>query len=254
MNEQPDKFFRDKLEGYHPSPPAAAWDRIEANLAKKNHKVIWLRVAAAVALLACAAYLLWPAGDSAPAPTVADKNQTPNTVEKELEKGAAEKQVPVTDDDNQQPARTQMAQNVTKKQIKPNKQAAIEAPVPVAVNKQEQQEPSQVETIADETITEVAVNDAATETVPQILEQESKEDNMIITLTAEEVNEKYLTKKTIADATTQEKKSSTLRKLLDKAYDLKHNQDPVGELRQMKNEILALNFKNDKRRQQQTNK
>jgi hypothetical protein len=39
-----------------------------------------------------------------------------------------------------------------------------------------------------------------------------------------------------------------LRKLLDKAYDLKHNQDPLGDLRQKKNEIFALNFKNDKQR------
>jgi hypothetical protein len=60
------------------------------------------------------------------------------------------------------------------------------------------------------------------------------------------VNAKYLDKKSLAEATSNEKKPSRLRKLLDKAYDLKHNQEPFADLRQKKNEILALNFKNEK--------
>jgi hypothetical protein len=51
------------------------------------------------------------------------------------------------------------------------------------------------------------------------------------------------------DATPEDKKPSTFKKLLSRAYDLKNNQDPIGELRQKKNEILALNFKKDKRGQ-----
>jgi hypothetical protein len=39
-------------------------------------------------------------------------------------------------------------------------------------------------------------------------------------------------------------------KLLKKANNLTSNQDPLGELRQKKSEILALNFKNDKQRGQ----
>jgi hypothetical protein len=55
----------------------------------------------------------------------------------------------------------------------------------------------------------------------------------------------------LAEATPELKKPSTLKKLLDKAYDLKHNQDAFGELRQKKNEILALNFKNEKQQRNQ---
>jgi hypothetical protein len=73
--------------------------------------------------------------------------------------------------------------------------------------------------------------------------------NITIVFTAEEVNEKYLVKKTDAEATADEKEASGLKKLLDKAYDLKHNQDPLGSLRQKKDEILAMNFKNEKRTQ-----
>ena len=66
---------------------------------------------------------------------------------------------------------------------------------------------------------------------------------MKIIFAAEDIDTKYLDKKALAEATSDAKKSSTLKKLLDKAYDLKYNQDPFGDLRQKKNEILALNFR-----------
>jgi hypothetical protein len=77
-----------------------------------------------------------------------------------------------------------------------------------------------------------------------------KQAGITLVYTVDEVNEKYLDKKSLAEATSADKKPSTLRKLLDKAYDLKHNQDPFGDLRQKKNEILAPNFKSEKQRSQ----
>ncbi|NJM25281.1 MAG: hypothetical protein HC859_07115 [Bacteroidia bacterium] len=157
-------------------------------------------------------------------------------------------------EENKQPESTHTALHLTEKKSERKKQPDAEVAAPPTTERQEQQVQTQVEIVMNETIAEVAMNEPAVEPVQPAIDVATEEDNMTITLTVEEVNEKYLTKKTIADATTPEKKSSTLRKLLDKAYDLKHNQDPVGELRQKKNEILALNFKNDKRRQQQNNK
>ena len=74
--------------------------------------------------------------------------------------------------------------------------------------------------------------------------ERSEQKNITLVFTAQEVDEKYLKKKNaVAEATSEEKETSTWRKVLDKAHDLKHNQDPLGDLRQKKNEILALNFK-----------
>jgi hypothetical protein len=50
MSNKVDKLFKDKLEGDSLKPSAQAWEKIEAHLGKKN-KMVWLRVAAAVALL-----------------------------------------------------------------------------------------------------------------------------------------------------------------------------------------------------------
>ncbi len=69
----------------------------------------------------------------------------------------------------------------------------------------------------------------------------SGEKNIKITISANE-SEKFLNKNSLAQATPSEKKTSTLKKLLDKAEDM----DPFGDLRQKKNEILALNFRSEK--------
>ncbi|HYC84360.1 MAG TPA: hypothetical protein VEB86_04025, partial [Chryseosolibacter sp.] len=60
MNQQPDKLFREKLEGFSRPVSASAWSRVEAGLNKKNSKGLWLKIAAAVTLLAVAAFILWP--------------------------------------------------------------------------------------------------------------------------------------------------------------------------------------------------
>jgi hypothetical protein len=61
----------------------------------------------------------------------------------------------------------------------------------------------------------------------------------------------YLKKNAEGEATSGSRKTSTLKRVLQKASELKNNdQDPFGDLRQMKNEILALNFKSEKQREQ----
>jgi len=102
-----------------------------------------------------------------------------------------------------------------------------------------------VNSVAMETSTPQAAAPAVAETTAPANAAPKK---IMITITAAE-SEKYLDKVALAEATSEEKKPSTFQKLLKKADDLKNNQDPFGELRQRKNEILALNFKNEKRGQ-----
>jgi hypothetical protein len=105
-----------------------------------------------------------------------------------------------------------------------------------------------------ETTTPLRIKDTAkyeveiSESAGVLNQTQVKAKRLTIVFSAQEVNEKYLTKNAETEATSEEKESSTLKKVLDKAYDLTHNQDPIGELRQKKNEILAMNFKNDTQR------
>ena len=88
--------------------------------------------------------------------------------------------------------------------------------------------------------------DVAIESANEPLITSSNAESVTIVFSAEEVNQKYLAKRPDADATPVAKETSGLKRLLDKASDMKNNQDLLGELRQKKNEILAMNFRNDK--------
>ena len=63
-----------------------------------------------------------------------------------------------------------------------------------------------------------------------------------IVYTAEEVNARFLRKNVDTQATPEDKKSSGIQKLMGIAHDLKNNENGFGDLRQKKDEILALNF------------
>jgi hypothetical protein len=95
----------------------------------------------------------------------------------------------------------------------------------------------------------LSLHDSSETHIPKTeFNNEQETQNITLVYSAKEVDD-YLDKNALAQATSKDKKPSTLKKLLQKANDLKNNQDPFGELRQKKNEILALNFKNEKRGQ-----
>jgi len=82
----------------------------------------------------------------------------------------------------------------------------------------------------------------------KILNQDKSKINASTTLvyTIAEVNEKYILKKEETEATTNNENASSFQKLLQKAGELTTNQSPIAQLRQKKNEILALDFKKEK--------
>ncbi len=246
MNQQPDKLFRDKLQSYQTPAPSGAWNRIEANLDKKNNKVLWLRIAASLLLLAVAAYLLWPSDSIiTPSTPLADQTKTekPSTTTKPEIKTEEQivKSTPVPQNVIAK-KQTNLSNRTTKKQ---RVQEKIEAPI--AEKEQVQLAENNMNVVEQELSQneESIISPAQSETAVVASAETQK---VKIIFSADEVNNKYLDKKSLAEATSEDKKSSTLKKLLDKAYDLKYNQDPFGDLRQKKNEILALNFRTDKQR------
>lgn len=262
MDQQPDKLFREKLEGFQKKPLPAVWERVEKNLNKKNSKLLWLKVAAAILLTATVSIFL-----------VITPRNTFNTqiVSKEKEQprtNKAEKRNTEVLTDSLQPEKVEEAKRAPKvagrkkskkkfeqkaqtlgERVKNEPPSAFASDHTVAVIQKPNPETDSKETLPvkkDKAETLTSSDDQA----PMAQSIKKKESGVTLIYTVAEVNEKYLDKKALADATAENKKASTLRKLLDKAHDLKHNQDPLGELRQRKNEILALNFKNDKQRSQ----
>ena len=250
MKQQPDKLFHEKLGGYTRPAPPMAWNKIEAQLHKKNNKAIWLRVAAAVLILMISIPVVYTItkekssivsnkGNDIPrtTPTAppAEKSAVESTTTAEV-KSEPQHDNKVTDADREEsPLKTRDQQ-----QVAVVKAEAVSSEIPDVP----------IDAPVIETENEVAYQELSTEKVDDVMDQGVK-----LVISAEETTGYFEGEENLlaTEATSKEKKTSTFRKLLRKASDLKTNQDPFGELRQKKNEILALNFKSDKKRSQKTN-
>jgi hypothetical protein len=248
---QPDKFFREKLEGYQKPVQPSAWSKVEANLDKKNNKLFWLKIAAGLILLLSASVFLvlknQPQKDmlsqktKTDLPSHNDVADSSNYIKEDRTTNTTAKQKNIAQ---------AKANTTNRKNIKRRKEFIPPAQDNVLTNVSSGVKNNDNTQINDNIEVEpIEIKDVQTVAAQQAV---SKKESKSITLiyAAEEVNEKYLDKKSLAEATHEDKKPSTFKKLLEKAYDLKTNQDPIGELRQKKNEILALNFKNEKQRSQ----
>jgi hypothetical protein len=245
MNQQPDKLFREKLESLSRPAPVSAWSRVEAELNKKKDKNLWLKIAASLLVLAVAAVFLWTSRSAEQ--TINRVAENPVKTQKPvLKKEETPEQSAITLPEKEEPSTASV-----KKAVAPVKKKMKKAEsVPVL-------ETSPQEMVAEVLLSQKEKNEMTENSIvpaeeETLIAQSITEEAAGVTLvySVEEVNAKYLDKKSLAQATSGEKKPSTLRKLLDKAYDLKHNQDPFGDLRQKKNEILALNFRSEKQRSQ----
>jgi hypothetical protein len=250
MNEQPDKLFHDKLYDYQRPVSSAAWKRI-ARKRKERNSITRLRAAAAILLLAVAGFLLFPLSTKQSPTVIAEKNDVQEN-----------KSTP--EGENHSPALQQPLSNERPKQIAPVAPGPEKKDIHRKVDKQKntppQTKPSGNQEIIDATESVTLRGESEAEAIddtagdfPREVASSAPSDHaerktVTIVFSAEEVNEKYLNKSAVAEATPPVKETSTFMKLLDKAYDLKCNQDPLGELRQKKNEIFALNFSGERQR------
>ena len=242
MNQQPDNFFREKLAGYSKPAPAGAWDRVASGLDKPGKSFTWWKIAASLLLLSTIGYVLWFHALPPIEPPVAQtKGQNP-PVMREKDQIKINPSVESQNHAITKESITSAAENISAKKDMPKKVKkhqnithTLDAAMP---NGKEEHNPA-VETTLSET--------PPIEVQPDILPMK-KSSALTLTFTVDETNQ-YLNKNAVSQATPDGKKPSTFKKLLKKANDLKSNQDPFGDLREKKNEILALNFKNEKRGQ-----
>jgi hypothetical protein len=229
MTSQPEKLFRDKLENFQKPAPPLAWDRIEANLEGSQPKGLWLKIAAGLLLVSVATFLLWPSSQTNDAevltkasdPVVKPKESTPQIT--------VPQQTPVLTAE----------QNVPEKKIKQKETKEIKEDAPVLVAK----------VVLPHENSEWIETGVPAEVIPAETKPEEVLASTTLMYSAQEVNARFMKKELPVQATPEEKKSSGIQKLMGLAYDLKHTESGIGDLRQKKNEILALNFKEDKRGQ-----
>ncbi len=231
MKQPVDSFFNKKLKNHSAEAPTSAWDRIDANLSQKKKPLVWLKIAAGLLLLMVAGSIIYTTVRQPIVQVAEVKETTP------VEMGIASPEIvpPVEPVKTQEAVLPQTAITETTVVKHPKKKIKIpqtETPDVVAV----------VEATVTPAIT-LAENLIAPAHKPKENPSETEIQNTTILISVEEANAKYLNEQFIADATTENKKPSKLRNLFEKAQEM----DPIGEIRQLKNEVLALNFRNEKK-------
>ena len=249
MNQQQlDNFFREKLQHYQKSAPQGAWNKIESALEKKTErKFVWWKVAAVLFLLAGAGYPFFFHNINSEKQHFADAETQKHETSENIPKPQAEASVEPAKPEKSNDAK--ISAKVESSQSKPVRVEQAKKHVAEVTEKNEaNQSPTDKSSITEEIhVVHDLPQQSNSPTVDQFGVAEQK---ATITLTfSTEQTSRYLNKNAIAEATSTEKKPSSLKKFLQKANDLKSNQDPFGDLRERKNEILALSFKNDKRGQ-----
>lgn len=226
MTSQPDKLFRDKLEHFQRPAPAGAWNRIENNLARPAHKFLWLRVAAGVALLVATTFALWPAGETE---TELVKITDKNPVGKE----------------NPTPHLADKPSDTTEETVKSKTQPVAPVQTVATFTKRKTQSPVQQSTPEDSV--RIITAPETKEFVAELTEPETTTlPSQTIVYTAEEVNAKFLKKNLSPQATPDVPEASGIQKLMGLAYAAKNSDAPLAELRQKKDDLLALNFSKKK--------
>jgi hypothetical protein len=243
MKQQPDELFRNKLENYQQNAPSGAWEKIGLQQATRKAGRRWIRVAASLLLVASAATYGWyQFGKQQGQPSLAEirPQAKPDAVPTPPQTIPPPQEKIITNDN---PTETGNA-------VAPKKTVIIEK---AEVQPKEELPISSVDDGIPDATVSIAENMApasidAVSTEDQSLPVSPTPKSLTLVFTASDVND--YKEKSEHDATSDDKKPSTLKKLLMKANDLTNNQDPLGDLRQKKNEILALNFKSDKQRGQ----
>jgi hypothetical protein len=245
MKQQPDHFFQKQLHSATKTPRPDLWNRIEEEIERKKRIFFFRSIAAAILILSLGsyAYTTWNPANS----QIAQLNDKKIVDALPPIRAQNEKTASLSDekDDHQAKSESLPLKVNSKNRALVRKEILKEKPEKVSE-----------EILADNPLKEVnylkqdsIIESEGTEPNTTLAFKGSELKNLTIILTSDQTNQ-YLTKKTTTEATPEEKKTSTLKKLLQKATDLKSNQNPFGDLRQKKNEILALNFISDKQRGQ----
>jgi hypothetical protein len=219
MSNRIDQLFKKKLGDHRLPPSSEVWSKIESGLSKKNNTVILWRAAAVLILCGffISAWFYWKSTQDRIQQLATQQVDTLDTAPKTQ---ALIEAVDMEDHKDQSAVNNKSTQ-ITRKKITSLK-------IEEAVNES---------TILKETETELipVLESVSVETVAKA------EKPIVIEFTLDPVP----TSKLVAKATEVEK-TNGLKKVLDKAIDLKNGEGDLGSLRDAKNELFALDFRKDK--------
>jgi hypothetical protein len=221
MSNPIDQLFKNKLSELRAKPSGEAWKKVDAGLSKKNNKVILWRMAAVLALFGLLTTTWFYANETNQEAKSISKAE-PNTQESTQTLNSIPSTVPVeTEKKNLQQTET--------KPLKKQKNRSTEVAVNNIITEQLKEEQQAVPLVIDQNIVMESTTVAKVEK-PIVIE---------FTLDA-------ITTETLQVARVNEEKNTGIKKIFDKALELKNGESDFGSLRDAKNELFAFEFRKDK--------
>ena len=221
MSEPLDRLFREKLAGHRVTPADAVWSRIGASLDEKKKGIIWFRAAAAIILLGMLALTaLWlrqedAASDLTNADSVIQQKPASMPVEKKS------KLIP-----NDEPKLPVVNSPTRKVKVFIAHEDIEEADAGAIVQHE------QPVIVVQETSAPPATQQASVESVIKPAQS--------ITLTFTLASIPMNNERTVVE------NRNGIQKVMDAARDAKHSEGALAELRIIKDDLFALNFKKKK--------
>ncbi|MGE0772282.1 MAG: hypothetical protein AB7K37_11255 [Cyclobacteriaceae bacterium] len=243
-----DELFGKKLSAHQVQPSADAWSRIEKNIAKKNSGwVTWLRAASIVFLLGVGfvAWRIIGTQDANQPPQMATATETKETkepVKTDHVANSAEQDASKPVDDlkaESKPAATTTVHDKTSR-------TPVEKPmITQGQTKEVTKQVDQQLVYTNESIAQLNEEPAAVATPATEIERITADKAMVVVYTLELPTQ---LEETMPEATAagESGKKTGLKRVLELARDARSTENPIGELRQAKNELLAFNFGRDR--------
>lgn len=229
MSNKVDKLFKDKLEGDSLQPSAQAWEKVEAHLGKKNKIVLWARVAAAIAVLGLLTFvgINW------------DNGRKREIVKQEMKKQEPEQTAPVVEQRKEE-LRTEEPGTEGSKSIKKQKpQPKLVTPIA--------EQPTEQMAIVPEPQLELRPNVVETELTARN-SQPTTQKGITLTYSLPALKKQDAPAEPLV-AEQKEQKKTGFERVIEIAKEVKTG-DALGELRQAKDDIFALDFRKDKKNKQ----
>jgi hypothetical protein len=228
MSNKVDNIFKTKLEEHSLPPSGKAWEKLEANLSKKNKAVVWFRLVAAVALIGIFTFVIlqWmDKGDTQPVLVIENnKTKTPEIAQPEIVKP---NEAPLN---QAQTTKSVASRTQSKKKKKQKEEETLSA---------KRNEPVLISEKKEEIITDNETFEKAEKVVSE------KPITLVFTLPT--IKSKTNNEEQVAAS---EEKKTALQKVVETANDIRSG-DVLGDLREVKNELFALEFRKDKSKKQE---
>lgn len=237
-----DQLFRDKLNHHEKPYHGNGWDRIEKSLQSERKPFAYWKMAAAIALTLGCTYAFFHFAEYSPShvaeiPVKTQEKLPSKNQSMKSDTVSNKKEMPSILPKKASPTPEKKSNDNASEKTPPTK-GNVQLPMNNSFN-------SMNTALVTEEHNGLDESDIATETsIAQLddTKQQTKTSTKIV-LTLEDTK-RFLATQESSHATSETVSSSTLEMAVAKAKDLKNNQDPLAELRQIKNDILALNFKN----------